>query len=64
MLLKSLALISLFVCSQAFSTVNTMKLVDEYPDGSKKMCVYSNGQRTETVERSAASACPSLKIFY
>lgn len=64
MLLKSLAFIYLFICSQALATVNTLDLVGEYPNGSKKMCVYSNGHRTETIEHSAASACPSVKTFH
>lgn len=48
----------------ANATVNTMELVDEVDNGSTKTCIYSNGQRTETIERSGASACPSVKTFH
>lgn len=55
---------ALLLSTPAFATVNTLTLVDEYTDGSSKICVYSNGDRTETAERSRASACPSKKTFH
>ncbi len=48
----------------AFATVNTLDNVDEYDNGSTKICVYSDGRRTETVEISAARSCPSKKTFH
>ncbi|QGZ16242.1 hypothetical protein Hena1_00660 [Erwinia phage Hena1] len=48
----------------ANATVNTMDLVDVIDNGSTKTCIYSNGHRTETIERSGASACPSSKTFH
>lgn len=62
---KTMALlIGVLVLQPAFATVNTMDLVDEIDNGSTKTCIYSNGHRTETVERSSASACPSVKTFH
>lgn len=48
----------------ANATVNTMDLVDAIDNGSSTTCIYSNGSRTETIERSSASACPSKKTFH
>lgn len=43
---------------------STMDLVDEYRDGNHKVCVYSDGRNTETVEKSYGGSCPSKKFFY
>lgn len=59
-ILLAVALLS----SQAFATVNTLSLVDEYTDGSSKVCVYSDGHRTETVTKDGAGSCPSKKTFH
>ena len=56
--------IAVLISAPALATVNTLGLVDEYDNGSTKTCVYSNGHRTETIEHSAASACPSVKTFH
>ena len=56
--------IAVLISAPALAAVNTLGLVDEYDNGSTKTCVYSNGHRTETIERSAASACPSVKTFH
>lgn len=55
---------ALLFCNAAFATVNTMDNVDEYDNGNKKVCVYSNGNRTETISVSQASSCPSKRTFH
>lgn len=42
----------------------TMDLVDEYRDGSKKVCVYSDGRNSAEVRKSLAGSCPSKHIEY
>lgn len=59
-ILLAVALLS----SQAFATVNTLSLVDEYTDGSSKVCIYSDGNRTESVMKEGAGSCPSKKTFH
>lgn len=59
-ILLAVALLS----SQAFATVNTLSLVDEYTDGSSKVCIYSDGNRTESVVKEGAGSCPSKKTFH
>lgn len=54
----------LLFSSQAFATVNTLSLVDEYTDGSSKVCIYSDGNRTESVVKEGAGSCPSKKTFH
>lgn len=52
----------LFVSSEAHAG-NTLPLEDEYRDGNHKVCVYSNGRRTEYIEKSYGGSCPSKKYF-
>lgn len=59
-ILLAVALLS----SQAFATVNTLSLVDEYTDGSSKVCIYSDGNRTEPFVKEGAGSCPSKKTFH
>lgn len=59
-ILLAVALLS----SPAFATVNTLSLVDEYTDGSSKVCIYSDGHRTESVVKEGAGSCPSKKTFH
>ncbi|AGZ17591.1 hypothetical protein X824_gp232 [Escherichia phage 4MG] len=59
-ILLAVALLS----SPAFATVNTLSLVDEYTDGSSKVCIYSDGNRTESVVKEGAGSCPSKKTFH
>lgn len=59
-ILLAVALLS----SQAFATVNTLSLVDEYTDGSSKVCIYSDGNRTESFVKEGAGSCPSKKTFH
>lgn len=59
-ILLAVALLS----SQAFATVNTLSLVDEYTDGSSKVCIYSDGNRTESFVKEDAGSCPSKKTFH
>lgn len=40
----------------------TLSLVDEYRDGSDKVCVYSDGRHTATVYKEGAGSCPSKYI--
>lgn len=42
----------------------TMDLVDEYRDGSQKVCVYSDGRNSAEVRKSLAGSCPSKHIEY
>lgn len=57
-------LAALLLSSQAFATVNTLSLVDEYTDGSSKVCIYSDGNRTESFVKEGAGSCPSKKTFH
>lgn len=59
----AILLAAMLLSHSAFATVNTLDLVDVIDNGSTKTCIYSNGHRTETIERSGASACPSVKTF-
>ena len=59
-ILLAVALLS----SPAFATVNALSLVDEYTDGSSKVCIYSDGNRTESVVKEGAGSCPSKKTFH
>lgn len=59
-ILLAVALLS----SPAFATVNTLSLVDEYTDGSSKVCIYSDGNRTESIVKEGAGSCPSKKTFH
>lgn len=59
----ALLLAAMLLSHSAFATVNTLDLVDVIDNGSTKTCIYSNGHRTEMIERSGASACPSVKTF-
>lgn len=46
------------------ATTNTLSLVDEYRTSDGKMCIYSDGDRTETYEKDGAGSCPSKKTFH
>lgn len=59
-ILLAVALLS----SPAFATVNTLSLVDEYTDGSSKVCIYSDGNRTESIVKEGAGSCTSKKTFH
>lgn len=54
----------LLLSSPAFATVNTLSLVDEYTDGSSKVCIYSDGNRTESVVKEGAGSCKSKMTFH
>lgn len=64
MIRKTILLAVALLSSQAFSTVNTLSLVDEYTDGSSKICIYSDGNRTESFVKEGAGSCPSKKTFH
>ncbi|QXL90374.1 hypothetical protein [Salmonella phage NINP13076] len=55
---------ALLLSSPALATVNTLTLVDEYTDGSNKVCIYSDGNRTESFVKDGAGSCPSKKTFH
>lgn len=57
-------LIASLLLIQSAHASQTMDLVDEYRDGSKKVCVYSNGRNTVEVRKSGAGSCPSKHIQY
>lgn len=64
MIRKTILLAVALLSSPAFATVNTLSLVDEYTDGSSKVCIYSDGNRTESVVKEGAGSCPSKKTFH
>ncbi len=64
MIRTTILLAAALLSSQAFATVNTLSLVDEYTDGSSKVCIYSDGNRTESVVKEGAGSCPSKKTFH
>ncbi|AFC21339.1 hypothetical protein GAP31_158 [Cronobacter phage vB_CsaM_GAP31] len=64
MIRTTILLAAVLLSSQAFATVNTLSLVDEYTDGSSKVCIYSDGNRTESVVKEGAGECPSKKTFH
>lgn len=56
-------LLAAVIVNPVMATVNTLTLVGEYKDGSDKICIYSDGHRTEAVVQKGAGSCPSKKIF-
>ena len=64
MIRTKILIAALLLSSPVFSTVNTLDLVDEYIDGSSKVCIYSDGNRTETIVKDGAGSCPSKKTFH
>jgi hypothetical protein len=64
-ILNALILIvsSISICSACYATTNTLTLVNSYPTQGGKICVYSDGHRTETYKKEGAGNCPSKKIF-
>lgn len=61
---KIFILVLSLMSSYSYASVNTLSLVDEYDNGDGKVCVYSNGDRTETLEKSGAGSCPSKHTFH
>lgn len=64
MIRTKLFLAVILFSAPVLATVNTLTLVDEYTDGSDKVCIYSNGNRTETFIKEGAGSCPSKKTFH
>lgn len=67
MKIKNLAVALILGCSLItfpLKASQTMDLVDEYRDGSQKVCVYSDGRNSAEVRKSLAGACPSKHIEY
>ena len=64
MIRTTILLAAVLLSSQAFATVNTLSLVDEYTDGSSKVCIYSDGNRTESVVKEGAGSCKSKMTFH
>lgn len=62
-LLKLLALCGLLMLPKSYASVNTLTLIDSYPTRGGKVCVYSDGHRTETTVKKGAGGCPSKKVF-
>lgn len=60
---KTLKIICVVTTLALFSAptfaAKTMSLVDEYRDGSRKICVYSDGRNTATVSKPMGGACHS-----
>ncbi|UDW09936.1 hypothetical protein [Escherichia coli] len=55
---------SLLFSPLAISTTNTLSLEAEYRDGDSKVCIYSDGHRTEAVVKEGAGSCPSKRTFH
>lgn len=64
MIRTKILIAALLLSPVVHATVNTLDLVDEYTNGSSKVCVYSGGHRTETVTKDGAGSCPSKKTFH
>lgn len=64
MIRTKILIAALLLSSPVFATVNTLNLVDEYTNGSSKVCVYSDGNRTESFVKEGAGSCPSKKTFH
>lgn len=64
MIRTKILIAALLLSSPVFATVNTLDLVDEYTNGSSKVCIYSDGHRTETVTKDGAGSCSSKKTFH
>ena len=64
MIRTKILIAALLLSSPVFATVNTLDLVDEYTDGRSKVCIYSDGNRTESVLKEGAGSCPSKKTFH
>ena len=64
MIRTKILIAALLLSPVVHATVNTLDLVDEYTNGSSKVCVYSDGNRTETVVKEGAGSCPSKKTFH
>lgn len=60
---RYLVLIGMFIFSNSHATVNTLTLIDFYPTQGGKVCVYSDGHRTESIVKKWAGSCPNKKIF-
>lgn len=58
-----LVLIGIFIFSNSHATVNTLRLINSYPTQGGKVCVYSDGHRTESIVKKWAGSCPNKKIF-
>lgn len=62
--LNILTLLMMFIFSNSYATTNTLTLVDSYPTQGGKVCIYSDGHRTESVEKKGAGVCSSKKTFH
>lgn len=62
--LNILTLLMMFIFSNSYATTNTLALVDSYSTQGSKVCVYSDGHRTESVEKKGAGVCSSKKTFH
>lgn len=56
--------ITLIGIAPSYAQINTLDLIDSYTTHDGKICVYSNGHRTETDKINRAKPCPSKKTFY
>ena len=57
-----LLVVTLTIMMVGAKASQTLSLVDEYRDGSQKVCVYSDGRNSAEVRKSLAGACPSKYI--
>lgn len=58
----ALSVLIFIITAGSASASQTLSLVDEYRDGSDKVCVYSDGRHTATVYKEGAGSCPSKYI--
>lgn len=58
------AIVILGTVKQAHATVNTLTLQEQIRTDEGSLCIYSDGNRTETYEKDGAGACPTKKTFH
>lgn len=58
------ALVLLGMANQANASVNTLTLQEQIRTDDGSLCIYSDGNRTETYEKDGAGACPTRKTFH
>lgn len=57
-----IALVVTFILNFSAHASQTLDLEEEYRDGNKKVCVYSDGRNTEVIRKSLGGSCPSKHI--
>lgn len=58
------AIVLLGSANRANASVNTLTLQDQIRTDDGSLCIYSDGNRTETYEKDGAGSCPTRKTFH